>query len=172
MSRDRGFTLLELVITLIILGIVILMAHASYENIMSSQSLSQRADKIYYTLRLAKTEAIKRNKRVYVHFCQKNNLWKMGMTDLPACDCFTLNACQLDGIEYVDEMVDGKKLFIKKGDISFVGKQASYHALRFTTATGTVTISNKNNQSLSIIQSAMRLRICSPDRAELGYSKC
>lgn len=172
MLINKGFTLIELLITLVILGIVLTISTASYQGLIADQALRHRTEQVYYTLQLAKSEAIKRNTKIYVHFCEKNSVWKMGLSTLPSCECFITNSCQLDGIEKVQDLVDGETLFIKSGDLGFTGSQTSYGPLRFSVATGRVTLSNHQGNTLSLIQSAMRLRVCSPDAPRLGYPAC
>ena len=96
----------------------------------------------------------------------------MGLSDFSGCDCFTANSCQLDGIEKVQELADGKKILIDESDIRFTDSQASYGALRFSVETGSIILTNQYNKRLSIIQSAMRLRVCAPGQDYLGYKQC
>lgn len=169
---DKGFTLLELIISIAIISIISVIGITSYQGIIANQALSYRADQIYYTLQLAQSEAIKRNSKIYVHFCQKKLIWKVGLSESSQCDCFTHNSCQLDGIEKVEDLVDGRSLFVNSENITFTRDQASYGGFRFSVETGRITLTNSENQSLSIIQSAMRLRVCAPDIEKLGYPKC
>lgn len=169
---SKGFTLIELIISLVILAVIVAIANASYRGILANQALAHRAEQIYYTLQLARTEAVKRNKKIYVHFCQQQQIWKMGISDLSSCDCFVANSCNLDGIEKVQAITDGDVLFINNGDITFTSLQASYNTLRFSVNSGTITLSNNQQKSLAVVQSAMRLRICAPGESQLGYSKC
>ena len=168
----KGFTLFELMISVAIISIISIIGLVSYQHLIANQALSYRADQIYYTLQFAKSEAIKRNKKIYVHFCEQKTIWKMGISESSQCDCFTSNACQLDGIEKVQALADGKTLLINSDDITFTGNQASYGVLRFSVETGTITLTNSENKSLSVIQSAMRLRVCAPNSEKLGYPKC
>ena len=170
--NHRGFTLIELMITLVILGIVIAISTVSFQNLIADQAFSKAASQVYYTLQLAKTEAVKRNQKIYVQFCKQQSVWKMGMSNFSGCDCFSANSCQLDGIEKVQDLADGEKIFIDENDIRFTGYQASYGALRFSVETGSVILTNQDNKRLSVIQSAMRLRVCAPDEAYLGYKQC
>ena len=167
---EKGFTFIELIITLAILGVIVVISTVSYQSILSNQALVHRVGQVYYTLQFAKTEAIKRNKKIHVHFCQQDSIWKVGVSELSGCDCFNANACQLDGVEKVQDLADGKTLFVNSSN--FTGSQTSYGALRFSVETGTITLSNSEQKSLSIVQSAMRLRVCAPDEAQLGYKKC
>jgi len=168
----KGFTLFELIISIAIISIISIIGIASYQHLIANQALSYRADQIYYTLKLAQSEAIKRNKTIYVHFCQQQSVWKMGISESSQCDCFTYNACQLDGIEKVQNLADGKTLFINEEAITFSGNQASYKALRFKVEIGSITLTNSEKKSLSIIQSGKRLRVCAPGIEKLGYPQC
>jgi len=169
---NKGFTLFELIVAIAIISIVSIIGVTSYQSLVANQALSYRADQVYYTLKLAQSEAINRNKKIYVHFCQHNSIWKIGMSEFSQCDCFTSHACQIDGMERVQNLVDGKTLFINSNDITFTGNQASYSPLRFSVETGTITLTNSENKSLSIIQSTKRLRVCAPKNEKLGYSLC
>jgi type IV fimbrial biogenesis protein FimT len=174
MDQKEGFTLLELLVAMLVLSILVTIGIPSYNRLFMQQTLIQKSESLYYFLRLANSESIKYNKRIYVHFCQKGttNQWKMGMTDLDSCDCFTTNSCMLDGREVVKDLTDGKKILIKNGDISFSGSQASYAPMRFSVNTGAILLTDLSDNKLKVIQSSMRLRICSPDVKAMGYPKC
>jgi len=168
----QGFTLFELIISLIIIGIISTLSLSSYSGIVANQALASRANQVYYTLQWAKSEAIKRNKKIYVKFCEQEAQWKMGVSETPHCDCFTPDSCQLAGDEKVQPLADNHQLFIDKSLLTFTGDQASYGPMRFSVETGTIVLSNSENNALSIIQSASRLRICSPNATSLGQPIC
>lgn len=172
--KNGGFTLLELLIALAVLGILISAGVAAYSGIFAQQALAQKTERLYHFLSLAKSQAIKQNQKVFVHFCPLavEGAWKMAMSDLSACNCSIANSCLLNGVEVSEVLSDGKKLFTSASDITFSGDQASYSAMRFSVNAGSVTLSDVNGRKLKVIQSIMRLRICSPDQAQLGYKKC
>jgi len=165
---------MELIVTLAVLMILISIGVRSYSGIFSQQALIQRTERLYHFLRLANSQSIKLNKKVYVHFCQLSNTgtWKMAMAEQSSCDCFSANSCQLNGVEMVEELADGKTLFTSPSDVGFSGEQASYSPMRFSVNTGHVTLTDANGTKLTVIQSSMRLKICSPDQDQLGYKKC
>ena len=169
---SKGFTLFELIISVAIISVISIIGITSYQSLIANQALSYRADQIYYTLKFAQSEAIKRNTKIYVHFCEQQSAWKMGISESPQCDCFTSHACQLDSVEKVQDLADGNTLLINSEDITFTGNQASYSALRFKVETCTITLTNSENKSLSIIQGSIRLRVCAPEIEKLGYPKC
>ena len=169
---NKGFTLFELIISLLILGLISVVGISSYKALIANQALTSRIDQIYYTLQFAKSEAIKRNKKIYVQFCNQQQSWKIGISESSHCDCFTQGSCQLSGIEKIQDAADGQILLIDDEAITFTSNQTSYDTMRFSVETGSLTLKNSEGNSLSIIQSAMRMRVCSKEKAQLGYPKC
>lgn len=169
-----GFTLVECLLTLAVVSILTSIAVNSYSGIFAQQALVQKSERLYHFLRFAKSQSIKYNKKIYVHFCQLGNSgrWKMAMTDLSSCDCFVAHSCLFDGLAMGDELSDGKTLFTSAADITFNGNQVSYSPMRFSLNAGSVTLTDVTGAKLKVIQSTMRLRVCSPDQAQLGYAKC
>lgn len=172
--NSAGFTLIELMVSLAILMILIFIGISSYERIFSQQELIQRTARLYHFLRLANSQSIKLNKKVYVRFCQLGNtgVWKMAMADQSSCDCFVASSCLINGLEKIEDLADGEVIFTSPSEVKFSGKQVSYSPIRFRVNPGSITLRNKNGASLKVIQSRMRLKICSPDEDQLGHNKC
>ncbi len=68
---QRGFTLVELMVTIAVLGITLTIAIPSFESAMLSSKLGSYADSLSASTRLAHSEAIKRN--VAVTLCVSSN---------------------------------------------------------------------------------------------------
>ena len=68
MDRMKGFTLLELMITLVIAGIIIAIAVPSFQNLIIDSRLNSTTSELADAVRLARSEALKRNRPVI--FCQ------------------------------------------------------------------------------------------------------
>ena len=174
MQTQKAFTLIELLICLAVLMILISVASVNYNNLFSQQALVASADKLYHFLVLAKSQSIKYNKKVYVHFCQLGTTdeWRMAQSENGSCDCFSVNSCTVNGVQYNETLSDGKRVFTSESDITFTGLQASYNPMRFSVNAGSITLRDDNGHTLKVIQSAMRLRLCAPDLDQLGYKKC
>jgi len=72
MNRKKsGFTILELLITLAVLSIVLTIAIPSFQSTIEKNSVSASASEFAASLRLARTEAIKRGRSVAV--CPSND---------------------------------------------------------------------------------------------------
>lgn len=65
-SRSRGFTLIELMITIAVLAIVVTVAVPSFRNIIISNSVSFDRDEFFSLVAFARSEAIKRGTAVTV----------------------------------------------------------------------------------------------------------
>jgi len=163
-NNHSGFTLIELLVSLAVLMVLVSVSVSNYGPVFAQRALIQKTEHLYHFLRLAKTQSIQDNKQIYVHFCQFENteIWRMAMTDSDSCDCFVANSCLLNGNNKVEQLTDGKQLLASPSDITFSAQKVSYKPMRFGINAGSVTV----------IQSSMRLRLCSPDEAQLGYEQC
>ena len=61
MKRHDGFTLVELMVTIVVLGIILSIAIPSYQDWIKRLHIRSAAESILNGLQLARTEAIKRN---------------------------------------------------------------------------------------------------------------
>lgn len=174
MKRQNAFTVLELLISLALLMILISIASQNYNHLFSQQALVASTDKLYHFLVLAKSQSIKFNKKIYVHFCEhkETHEWRMAQSENARCDCFTENSCLVNGVQYNEQLSDGRLVFVTASDITFTGLQASYNTMRFSVNTGSITLIDKSKQKLKVIQSVTRLRVCAPGTAKLGYKAC
>jgi len=65
-GSNRGFTTIELMVTIAVIGIVTAIGLPGFKSIMSSSRLTTNANVLVASLNFARSEAIKRNTRVYV----------------------------------------------------------------------------------------------------------
>jgi type IV fimbrial biogenesis protein FimT len=72
----EGVTLIELLATLAIIGIVTMIGAPSFNNAVRSTRLATSANELITTLNLARSEAVKRNRRVVVQITGNN--WEDG----------------------------------------------------------------------------------------------
>lgn len=174
MKKVKAFSLIELLTAMAVLIILISIASQSYNHLFAQQALVASGERLQQFLRLAKSQSVKKNTKVYVHFCKSlvSDQWKMGMSELGACDCFTKNSCLMNGTEKVVELADGKYVFTSTSNITFSGSQASYTPMRFSVNAGSIVLNDSSGSKLKVIQSAMRLRICTPDGDKMGYKQC
>ncbi len=65
-KTNSGFTLVELLMTLVIIGIMASLASASFQGIFERNTVKTEADAALHTMKLARSEAIKRSNTVTV----------------------------------------------------------------------------------------------------------
>ena len=96
---QRGFTLIELVITIIVLSIIIAVAAPSVADFRERQAIRGTSDSLMMAVGLARQEAIKRNSLVRVDFKALGNGVCVGAATVTTltgtgCDCSAV-ACPL-----------------------------------------------------------------------------
>ena len=99
---DRGFTLLEAVITVTVLAILLAAAVPSYGRYMARQRLRHVAELLDLDLRRARTVSVEQRRNVYVSFTSGPQ-WCWGVSQEAPCDCAAAAArCELGGISSRD----------------------------------------------------------------------
>ena len=99
-STNKGFTVIELMITIAVIAIVTSLALPSYRSIVEKRQVTSGAEQVMAFLSTAQMEAVKRNQFVAVNYQDNGGAWCFGLTaaddDDASCDC-TNNSCTLDG---------------------------------------------------------------------------
>ncbi len=86
-SRISGFTLMELIITILVMTILLGIGVPSYMQFKEDNTLQGAAQALYSDIQFARSEAIKRNTDdVVVHLFQTGNNWCYQVSDNPDCD--------------------------------------------------------------------------------------
>ena len=104
LKNTSGFTLIELMVVMAILGILIALATPSWERVGQKRLLTNAAETVAATLAVAQTEAQKRNQAVSLAYNRSDDQnWCVGavMGD-GGCDCTETNTasnqyCTVDG---------------------------------------------------------------------------
>lgn len=101
-SRQHGFTLIELMVTIVVLAILLMVAIPSFNDFRRRAAIRGAADQISSFWADAKFEAVRRNTFVKVGFVTNaNNDICLGAAtttdpaDDAACDCFSASACNV-----------------------------------------------------------------------------
>lgn len=89
--RSRGLTLIEILITLTIVGILASLALPSFNNVLDKYRLKAAAEAFYGDLQYARSVAIRSNSTVYLS--ADTSCW--GMNSVTACTCTTASSCLL-----------------------------------------------------------------------------
>ncbi|EDY87317.1 Tfp pilus assembly protein FimT, putative [gamma proteobacterium HTCC5015] len=112
MYREHGFTLVEMVITIVIAAIALAIATPSMLGMVASNNATNEANRIISSLSLARSEAIKRNMAVNVGSKGSGTDWSDGWqvysdADSPASGNTNYSAAQDVLVEDADEVADG-----------------------------------------------------------------
>lgn len=153
--QASGFTLLEAVFVMLILGIILSAAVPSYANYIARQRLRHVAELLEMDLRRARTQSVDERRDVYVSF-QSGPQWCWGTSRTVPCDCATgLPRCEAGGVSSRDH----------KGTLLQAGQPVRFEAgMGRATGWTRIGISNEHNQQLSIDLNPLgRPAICGAD---------
>ena len=167
-------SMLEILLTLSIISIIAGYGFISFSGILDKQKLKSAGEVIFADLRLAQSEAIKRNKTVYVSFAKEDNSknWCYGINLGSKCDCTKVDECKIDDIRKVTSNEKFKGIELQKA--KFAGNK-EYTAFDPTNGfaqaggikNGSIWLKSKNDIQLAIIVNRLgRVRFCSPTLTE------
>lgn len=187
MRSSRGFTLIELMVTIAVLAIIMVLAAPSFNDFFQRYRLRGAADDVASLLVTARTEAMSRNRDVAVVFNGSDSAWCVGavsaadpgapgqaVTAVPACDCDS-GDCRIGG--RITE-VNGSNY----AGVTRVATPAAFvfdrltGAVRPLTAAGTTSFKSQNQTyTLAVAVSPLgRGQLCVPtgNPAMAGFPTC
>jgi len=111
-SKNKGFTVIELMIVVAVIAIIASLALPSYRTIIEKRAVTSAANQIQSFLSQAQTVSIKRNQFAVVNVQSwtdddGDTAWCFGVraeqdnTDSASCNCQTGNDCTVDGVQRV-----------------------------------------------------------------------
>ena len=176
-SSNCGLTLLELIVAISVMAIVTAYGVASFGGFLERQRLKAAGETIFSDLRFAQSEAIKRNKKVYVTFKKQTDSWCYGSNIGSPCDCYVESQCKIDDVNTVVSGDKFKSIMLQKARFAGNKDYTAFDPIKgFALASGvkngTVWLQSKNGTQLAVIVNRMgRVRFCSPTLIEYP-SRC
>jgi prepilin-type N-terminal cleavage/methylation domain-containing protein len=156
----RGFTLLEVVFVLAIIGIIMSVAIPSYASYLARQRLRHVAELLEQDLRRARALSVDEGRDIYVSF-NSGAQWCWGASRSAPCGCATgLPRCELGGVSHQEH----KGMLLQSGQtITFQAGMG--RALDWAR----IGISNDRNQQLYLDLNPLgRPAICGADARKGG----
>ena len=166
----RGFTLLELLITVSVLSILIATAAPSFSSVTQSVKMQRLAGELNGFLIQAKSESVKRNQDIWVHFSTaKNEVQSTGDWTVwlkPTEDLTGETLLQLSGEPFRDVAFSH----------NYTGERISFESVRGRPARGTIYLSpNASSTDRLLIKLSSppgRIKVCGESSAQYGYDAC
>lgn len=159
MKRLKGFTLVELMVTLAVIAILASIAGPSFNNIRDRSRVRAAAEAIYAHLQFARSESIKQNRDLVVGVVA-GATWCLSISNATGCDCGT-TTCQFGPptnlAEHTLRSTDfsGISIATNQNDVIFESRRGMSNGV-------SITINGANSLSIDVIVSSRgRVRACS-----------
>ena len=121
-GKGRGLTLIELVVTVLVAGILIAIAIPSFNQMFQKNRLKGAAERLAAETQLARAEALARREPITVSVTAGTN-WCLGLDEgVAGCDCSVddasdATACTLDGVLRVSRVADFEGVQVQGNDV-------------------------------------------------------
>lgn len=145
LMKQKGFTIVELIVILVILTIVSLLLLPSLSTYFTQNRLKSAAESLYANILFARTSAIQQSANVTL-MLHSGSSWCYGMTTNASCACGTPNSCNLGQVSNTNlpqTSLATTGLTVNGADTSITFDSVrGAPTFAGTTANGTITLSN------------------------------
>lgn len=159
MNRSKGFSLLEALVAVAVLGIVLASALPSLADTRDLQAVRSSYEALRGDFELAQFESIKRNRTVSMTFRPAAACW--GISTLPTCDCSlssSAGGCDIKRSDAAD------LLGVTLQTASFEGASTTvFEPVRGTALPGSIALSSPRQRRLTVSLNSLGLvTACTP----------
>lgn len=178
LSPQNGVTLIELMVTVIVLSILAALAIPAYQTMVEKRRLRGAAETLSGELQFAKMESIKTTTPVRIDFTVTDAAnWCYGVSTA-GCDCTTAGSCTINGAEKVISSADYPNISVDATSASppWGAGGASFNPLRSTVLAGGATFYSDHFAVRVTTSGIGRIKICNdagmPKADFGGYPSC
>lgn len=176
-AGQRGFTLIEMMITVAIAAILLTVVAPSFQDFFQKNRVKRAAEEVYGLVSRARAETATRDQNMFVSINSAN--WCVGFANAAGCDCTATNPAALGACSVpvagvpVLEVVDGANFANVTMSAETFGGGTTFNRVRGTAGTGRVTLES-GDWALDVrVSNKGRVRICSPTATRaMGYETC
>lgn len=169
---QRGLTLLELLVTIAIIGIVVMIGAPSIIEAQKSLQLKGALQSSYFVFQQARSEAISAGADVTVSLTDGAN-WCVGISDTGDCDCAVVNSCTINGVEQIVKGSDFNRVAMQELNFG-VNSIATFDGVRGLSvgSVGSTVFTDGTNEARLALSNTGRAKICMETGALGAYSAC
>jgi type IV fimbrial biogenesis protein FimT len=169
-QKNSGFTLLEIIIVIAIIGIISALAVPSYRDMIERNRLKQVAEALKSDLQFARTEAIKRSQNSVISRSPGTaGGWCYGLNVGANCTCTTPGSCAI-------KTISGSEFSSAVNMDAATGNNSTFDSRRGTIGADSVTFSTSHYAAKVVFSDVGRVRICTPSifgkTGISGYPAC
>ncbi|WP_420599887.1 GspH/FimT family pseudopilin [Neptuniibacter sp.] len=172
-TRESGLTLIELLITVIILGIVAAYGVPNMTGFFEKQRVSGAAHTFLSDVQFARAESIKQNQEVYIYVDE--GAWCYGLDDdtSTACSCSATPAnCTINGNVHVVSGTDFPNVAASES-ISTAGNVITFDPVRGTLNPAATVNFSSGLYGVDVRWGLIgRARLCATSGPSWGYDSC
>jgi type IV fimbrial biogenesis protein FimT len=167
--RTLGFTLIEMMVTVSVATILTVVAVPNMQSMMLRRQLEGAAGEIYSNLLLMRSQAIEKNRTVYVNFSGSGTTWTYGLDDVASCSPATANDCQINQGTRVYSGSTWRNVTLSH---PFAGNTLTFESRRgLPSASGTIRLTSTAGEIQVSVSPIGYVSVCSAQRLG-GYSAC
>jgi len=162
--KQHAFTMLELLITIAVLGILLSVAIPSFSGMTERYRLKTMIETVVEDLQFARSKAVTDNTNIFVSV-STGSTWCYGISSTAACDCSTGTTCDLKKVGFGD--FNGLSIDGTNTDVSNI-TYGPIGVSNFITGGGRIEFRTTNLTARININAIGRLQTCSDDIPSLG----
>lgn len=167
MLKNRGFSLIELMVTISVIGIAASTAVPMFGDFIENSRLRGAAEHVHSDLQYSRSEAIKSNSALHLSVTSSATAWCYGFATTANCNCSNntcdRNTAQMKGVDFTNNSAVQNGLYISPNG-------AVYNTSNVPSS-GEITLTMDDSKSISIRISRLgHTSICSSSVP--GYTAC